>query len=137
MMYIYVSISLLLLIYVSMIMLKVRTKNAIKSELGIMHGDTIILNDQSYKLVMLHVPHKASLYVNSPKVIEIRHRQSDVQFYDLKKGYVFVIYPSVEKMFVTLNENEVRFFDDLECIHGSFFVRRQQIKAFLRSKQSD
>jgi len=116
-----------------MFLMKITVIKKIKSELGLQrHDQHVMIDKRPFELVILNVPHQSSLSVNSPQAIEIRGKASEVKFFDLKKGYLFVIYPSQENLFVAINENEVRFFDDTERIHGSYFIRRHHIKTFLK-----
>ena len=116
-----------------MFLMKITVIKKIKSELGLQrHDQHVMIDKRPFELVILSVPHQSSLYVNSTQAIEIRGKTSEVKFFNLKKGYLFVIHPSQEKLFVAINENEVRFFDDMEQIHGSYFIRRHHIKRFLK-----
>lgn len=97
----------------------------------------IMIQGEIYQVVTLYVSTQETLSVNSPKVIELKHKKSRLLFYDLKNRYLFITYPSQQKMEYVLNENEVRFFDYLERVHGSYVVPFHQLNDFLRSRPSD
>lgn len=138
MIFMYGFLAFVLAIVLLVNIMKWKTISSMKRQLGTsFDGKYLMLHGISYEVIFLQVPHRATLYVNSPYVIEIQHQQSVIKQYELKKGYVFIIYPSNENMLVTLNENEVRFFDEKERIHGSYFVRRAHIQQFIRSQIND
>jgi len=97
----------------------------------------IVIQGETYDIVTLYVSPHETVSINSPKVIELKHKKSRLLFYDLKNHYVFITYPSLQKMVYVMNENEVRFFDYLERVHGSYVVPFHQLSDFLRSKPSD
>ena len=98
------------------------------------NNGTIMIQGETYQVVTLYVSAQETLSVNSPKVIEIKHKKSRILFYDLNNRYIFITYPSQQNMEYVINENEVRFFDYLEPVHGSYVVPFHQLNDFLRSK---
>lgn len=135
---IYIFLSLIVMILMMTYILKYRQMARIKRLLSPREkSGYITIEGIRYKRILLYVSKQETLSMNSPKVIELKHKTSRLLFYDLHKHYVFITYPSQQKMLYVINENEVRFFDHLERVHGSYVVPETKILEFLRSKPID
>ena len=116
---------------------KIYEKRLLKVFDPYMNEQTLMIDGSCYTLRVLRVQQGATLQINSPKIIEVKHKTSTFHMIDLNKKYLIITYPSKEKMLKVLNENEVRFFDALENVHGSYVVPIHESKRFIESKLYD